>query len=171
VLCVLVDLASMDGVSPQEQEAVLLRELGAYRPDLLDRPRVTVGTKADVAAAPWDGPRISAVTGDGLPWLVGELATLVAAARAAEPVSAGFVIHRPEADGVSVERVGEHEYRVAGRAALRAVALSDLTNPEALAYADDRLKRLGVDRALARAGAAAGDVVWVGEFSFEYEPD
>ena len=56
-------------------------------------------------------------------------------------------------------------YRVLGRAAERAVALSDLTNPEALAYADHRLKRLGVDRALARAGAAQGDVVWVGDFS------
>jgi len=60
---------------------------------------------------------------------------------------------------------------VHGRAAERAVALSDLTNREALAYADARLKRLGVDRALAQAGARPGDIVWVGEFSFEYEPD
>ena len=34
---------------PQEQERVLLDELGRYRPELLDRPRLVVGTKADVA--------------------------------------------------------------------------------------------------------------------------
>ncbi|HTN78953.1 MAG TPA: Obg family GTPase CgtA, partial [Acidimicrobiales bacterium] len=43
--------------------------------------------------------------------------------------------------------------------------------PDALAYADHRLKRLGVAKALARAGARPGDTVLVGSFSFEYEPD
>jgi GTP-binding protein len=170
-LCVLLDLASVDGVTPAEQEAVLLRELGAYRPDLLDRPRVVAGTKADVAEHPWNGLRLSAVTGAGVPQLLGALRAAVEAAREAEPVPEAFVIHRPVAEGVRVERVGDGEFRVHGRAAERAVALSDLTNPDALAYADHRLKRLGVDKALARAGALAGDVVHVGTFTFDYEPD
>ena len=76
---------------------------------------------------------------------------------------------RPRVCGSSVSDDGV--YRVVGRAAERAVALSDLTNPEALAYVDHRLKRLGVDKALARAGARAGDTVLVGAFSFDYEPD
>jgi GTP-binding protein len=169
-LCVLVDLASTEELTPQRQEKVLLHELGAHRPELLDRPRVVVGTKADVAAYEWDGRRISAVTGEGIPELLGVLRQLVEEARQREPEATGFVIHRPEPVGVEVERLGEHELRVHGKAALRAVALSDLTNPEALAYADHRLKQLGVEKALARAGAAPGDVVWVGDFSFEYEP-
>src|SRR5205085_4305375 len=130
-------------------ERILLHELGAYRPDLLDRPRLVVGTKADVAHADWNGRRVSAVTGEGLADLTGALAQLVAEARAAEPAAEGFVIHRPAAEGVTVERIADGEFRVRGRAAERAVALSDLTNREALAYADARLKRLGVDRALA----------------------
>ena len=81
------------------------------------------------------------------------------------------MIHRPVPEGVTVERVGEGEFRILGRAALRAVALSDITNTDALAYADNRLKKLGVDKALARAGAQSGDIVWVGDFSFEYEGD
>jgi GTP-binding protein len=60
---------------------------------------------------------------------------------------------------------------VVGRAALRAVALSDLTNAEALAYAQGRLRRLGVDRALTRAGVRAGERVRIGDFEFEYLPD
>jgi GTPase len=172
VLCMLIDLAPVDGMAPATQEAVLRRELGAYRPDLLERPRLVVGTKADVATQPWEGMRISAVTGAGLDELTGALGDLVREARAETPATdAGLVIHRPAPEGVTVERIGEHEYRVHGRAALRTVALSDITNTDALAYADARLKKLGVDKALARAGARTGDVVWVGDFSFDYEGD
>ena len=39
VLVLLLDLAPVDGRSPEEQERVLLDELGRYRPELLDRPR------------------------------------------------------------------------------------------------------------------------------------
>jgi GTP-binding protein len=51
------------------------------------------------------------------------------------------------------------------------VALSDLTNIEALTYAQGRLRRLGVDRALSRAGARDGDRVRIGTFEFDYEQD
>ena len=51
-------------------------------------------------------------------------------------------------------------------------ALSDLTNPEALGlHRATGCDRLGVDKALARAGARDGDIVRIGEFSFEYQPD
>src|SRR4029077_1553095 len=48
VLCLLLDLAALDGVAPAEQERVLLDELARYRPELLARPRIVVGTKADL---------------------------------------------------------------------------------------------------------------------------
>ena len=178
VLCLLLDLVPADGMAPAEQERILLRELVAYRPELLDRPRLTVGTKADVVPAGDSdgndgGPEMtmSAVTGQGVQEVLYRLADLVAEARATEPEPEGFVVIRPEVEGVTVTREGEHEFRIAGRQAERAVALSDVTDRQALAYIDDRMKRLGVDRALARAGAQPGDVVHIGAFSFEYEPD
>jgi GTP-binding protein len=114
---------------------------------------------------------MSAITGEGVREVVGRMASLVHDAREAEPVAEGLVIHRPVPEGVRVEREADGVYRVVGRAAERAVALSDLTNAEALAYVDHRLKRLGVGKALARAGARQGDTVLVGSFSFDYEPD
>ena len=48
VLCILVDLAALDGTPPGEQERVLLDELARYKPELLERPRLFVGTKADL---------------------------------------------------------------------------------------------------------------------------
>ena len=169
-LLVLVDLAHVEEVAPAEQERVLLDELKRYKPELLERPRLTVGTKADVAAVPWDGDRISAVTGDGVRPLVGRLVKLVEEARAAEPVSEAFVVHEPLAEGFQIEREPSGDFRVVGRPAERAVALSDITTPDAQEYVRQRLQRLGVDRALERAGAREGDTVHIGNMEFEYQP-
>jgi GTP-binding protein len=78
------------------------------------------------------------------------------------------VLLRPVLTGSVVERVSEHEYRVTGRAVERVVALNDVTTHDAAAYISHRLDRLGVDKLLAKAGAVDGDVVWIGDFSFEY---
>jgi GTP-binding protein len=171
VLCILLDLASAEEMSPTDQLSVLLRELGDYEPTLLERPRLVVGTKADAAVAAWDGDTISAATGQGVRELVGKMAALVHDARSAEPDRDGVVIIRPEPDGALVERLGDHEFRLVGRQVERVVALNDVTTPEALNYIDYQLKRLGVPKQLTRAGAVDGDVVWIANFSFEYRQD
>ncbi|MGQ0805842.1 MAG: GTPase ObgE [Actinomycetota bacterium] len=168
VLVVLLDLASVEGRSPAEQERVLLSELGRYRPELLERPRVIVGTKADVATVEFGGSRISAVTRDGLDAFLGGLATMVTDAREAEPVREPFVVHRPREQGFSVQRDDDGAWRVHGQAAERVVAMADLTNTEAVAYVQERFRRMGVERALARAGAREGDTVRIGPIELEY---
>jgi GTP-binding protein len=190
VLVILVDLAAVDGVAPGEQERILLHELGRYRPELLDRPRVVVGSKTDVVVDPVTGDpvtgdpvtgdpavaatdmQISAVTGQGIDMLLGRLAGLVVAARAAETIpSSTVVVHRPLPEGIEIVRDEDGSFVVLGRSALRAVALSDLTDDQAVAYVQERLRRLGVERALVRAGARDGDVVRLGTLTFTYESD
>jgi GTPase len=179
VLVVLVELAPVTGVPPAEQQRVLLDELERYQPDLVDRPRLVVGSKADMVGPADDGfgtlrPDlvISAVTGMGISQLVGRLAQLVAVTRAAEPEPEGtIVIHRPLPDGFTVERIEEGVYRVVGKVAERAVALNDVTTDEAADYVQGRLRRIGVDRALARVGAHDGDLVHIGELSFIWYRD
>jgi GTP-binding protein len=173
VLVILLDLAPVAERSPDEQERVLLAELAGYQPDLLERNRVVVGSRADFPGAtetPFAGLRISALTGQGLSTVVGRAADAVRSARAALPVREAFEVHRPPAEGFRIERE-DGGYRVLGRQAQRAVALSDLTNPEALDEAHRRLRSLGVDKALARAGAQPGDSVHIGTLTFEYEAD
>ena len=82
-----------------------------------------------------------------------------------------IVIHRPVAETIKVERLGDNQYEVIGRQALRAVRLSDMTDPAALEHAQKRLDSLGVNRALRNAGARDGDIVHIGDMSFEYEAD
>ena len=171
VLLILVDLADVEGKSPSEQEEILTRELGDYDATLLNRPRIVVGTKSDVATLPWTGPTISAVTGQGIDTLVGELRQLVEQARATDEQPTQYVVHKPVPEGIKVIRHDDGTFEVLGRQAIRAVALSDLTDIDAMSHAQERLQQLRVPRALARAGATAGDVVVIGSFQFEYEPD
>jgi GTPase len=187
VLCVLLDLAPVAERTPAEQLRVLLDELSAYRPDLLERERIVVGSRADLAqdgvsagaeaaggadggvAAPVD-LRISAVTGEGIPQVRGRLAEAVRTARAELEEPTQYVVHRPVREGYSVAREGSG-WVVEGREAVRAVALSDLTRADALDEAHRRLRRLGIDRALARAGAQPGDPVRIGGLVFDYQDD
>jgi GTP-binding protein len=203
VLVVLIELDPVTGVSPYEQHRVLLHELGQYRPELLDRPRIVVGSKADAAGivdledvaalfgSSDDGDGvgddgdgvgddgvflpdlvISSVTGLGIPALIGTLGTMVAEARTAEPEATGnIVIHHPLPEGFSVERIEEGVYEVFGKVVERAVALNDVTTDEAADYIQDRLRKIGVDRAMARAGARDGDEVRIGELSFIWYRD
>ena len=169
VLVLLLDLASVDGRSADDQEAILLDELRRYEPELLERPRLVVGNKADVAEdAEFDGLRISAVTRSGLDELLGRIGTLVDEARAAEPEPEGFVVLRPEETGFSVTREDDRSWRVHGKVAERVVAMADLTNAEAIAYVHERFRRIGVERALQRAGAREGDTVRIGAIELEY---
>ena len=177
VLVILLDLSATAPASPDRQLAVLLEELGRYQPALVNRPRLVVGSKADVAAdasrsdtADLDGV-VSAVTGEGIASLVGRMADTVRAARQSEPEPSACIVHRPGAEGVRVERQDDGSFRVVGRQAERAVAFNDLTNPNALDEAWTRLRRLGVHRALGRAGAGSGDIVIIGALEFEYEPE
>ena len=177
VLVVLVDLGEDAGRPPEEQEAVLIEELGRYQADLVERPRIVVGSRADLEGAHsrWspDTLRVSAPIGIGVRELVGAMTGLVSRARrdAAPAATAGVVVHRPEPEGVQVQRGDDGAFVVLGRAAQRAVAVNDLTNADALAYVQGRLRQLGVDKALARAGARDGDLVHVGGFTFTYQAD
>jgi len=186
VLVVLIDLDPLAVHTPAEQLRILLGELGDYQAELLERPRLVVGSKQDLS--PEDGAPtpttptaatagafqcdlvLSAATGAGVQTLVDRLAVLVQEVRAAAAVEAtgAIVIHRPVPEGVDVQRMSPGAWRVVGRVAERAVAFSDLNDVGALDEAVKRLRRLGVDRALARAGVRDGDEVTVGSMTFTW---
>jgi GTP-binding protein len=171
VLVLLLDLAPVAGPAPAEQETILLAEIGRYLPELLERPRLVVGSKSDIATEPFDGLRVSAATRTGLDEMLGRVAALVEEVRMEADAPDPVVVLRPQEDGISVERESENAWRIHGRIAERAVAVSDLEDPDALVYVQQRLQRIGVDRALARAGARDGDLVRIGDTELEYEGD
>ena len=168
VLIILVDLASTEERSPEEQEKILLSELERYRPDLLERPRLVVGSKSDVATVEFSGMKLSAVTRSGLDSFLGALSTIIESARSNDLIAESYALLRPREEGFSVEREDDGAFRVSGRSAERVVAMADMTNLEAIAYVQERFRRMGVERALVRAGVRDGDTVRIGSIELEY---
>jgi GTP-binding protein len=187
VLVHVLDLVPQEaGRGPEADLAALEAELRAYDPDLAARPSLVVANKLDLpdgrarlgeaeAAAARRGLAcfgVSAATGEGMPAFLYALGAAVAAARAARPAG-DRAAPAPRAEAqVPIEVVREHGgYRVRGERPERWVAMTDLGNPEAVAFLQRRLRRAGVDELLARAGARPGDEVLVGGAVFEFQPD
>ncbi len=166
VLLVLVDLARhAAGCRPPSRSRCCWTSSAGTSPTCSSGPALVVGSKADLVADR-DRRRHHSTSpsrrppAQGWPRCTGRLAELVAAARAElEAVRPAVVIHRPLGEQIAAERVGPGIFELVGRAAERAVALSDLNDDQALDVVLGRLRRLGVDRVLARAGARDGDEV------------
>ncbi len=80
------------------------------------------------------------------------------------------MVYAPAGDG-GFEVVREDEaFRVLGRGVEMLVGRHDLSNLEALAYLEQRLREIGVIAALERAGFEPGDEVRIGEEEFELDP-
>jgi GTP-binding protein len=179
-LIVLIDPSSLQTDSPRRQLEVLLSELAEHDPALAARPRVValskseLLTEAEIAALDLPGGTvvISAVTGDGLDELMYRVSEAVdeSATHPAETDREGFVLHRPLRDGFTIRR-DAGAWVVEGIAAIRAVNLSDLTNPEAADFVAKRLEAYGIVRGLVEAGAVAGDDVRIGSIVFTFDPE
>ena len=191
VLVHVLDCATLEpGRDPVSDLEVLESELQLYKDDvarLTERPRLVVLNKADVPEArelaelvtpelEARGHRVftvSAATHEGLQPLTWAMAELVGTDRASRPVEqAERIVLRPRAVddlGFTVSREGEG-YVVRGAKPERWVRQTDFSNDEAVGYLADRLARLGVEKALAEAGASPGDTVAIGDVAFDWQP-
>jgi len=117
----------------------------------------------DVGAAP-DGDADIGV--DGAPMV---------AADTAEEELAEHMVFRPGARdggrGYVVRRLGPGSFSVDGRGVERLLSRYDTDNEDALAYVEERLRRIGVLDALQREGFVAGDEVRIAGVVFELDPD
>ncbi len=191
-----LELAPLDGSAPEENYALVERELELHDPRLAGLPRVLALSKADLvepavrdaARAAWarelepDIPVLvtSAVTGEGLHELSRDLLRLVPVDREATPDAppslapelAEHRTFRPATDrGWKVERTAERNFRVSGRGIERLVARYDLDNEDALAHLERRLRGIGVIEALRDAGFEPGDDVEIAGVAFDLDPE
>ncbi|MCW2684946.1 MAG: uncharacterized protein JWP33_2859, partial [Blastococcus sp.] len=199
VLVHVVDMATMEpGRDPESDIEALeheLREYSGEELDLVGRLRIAVLNKIDVPEARelvdlvratleergLDVYPVSAATGEGFKEFGYALAAAVEAHRASlPPMEPARVTLTPKAvddSGFIVERDPEMEtgdddraFVVRGARPDRWVRQTDFTNDEAVGFLADRLNRLGVEEALAKAGARPGDAVTVGGVTFDWVP-
>lgn len=178
VLVVLLDPSPLQTDPPVRQLVVLLDELQQHDPALASRGRIVAVTKSELLddeefAALGLGDdvlRISSMTGEGMDKLMYAVAELVDRVDRETPQREGFVLHRPLQDDFSIRR-DQNEWVVEGITAVRAVNLSDLTDPDAADFVAKRLVRSGIVDDLIAAGAEQGDDVRIGSIVFTFDPD
>jgi GTP-binding protein len=195
VLVHVVDCATVaPGRDPLSDVDALERELAAYTPtlggELASRPRLVVLNKVDVPdareLAELVRPELAArglpvycastVTGEGLRELRFALGDAVRQRRASlPPAEPTRVVLRPTAvDESSFDVLPDPDrpegFIVRGARPQRWVRQTNFDNAEAIGYLADRLARLGVEEALAGAGARAGCPVTIGDVTFDWEP-
>ena len=185
------------GREPLADLDVIEQELASYEADtgadLRDRPRIIALNKIDVPAAreragqvaPVLAARgltvcpVSAATREGLRELAFALAAVISAARAAAPaLEPTRLVIRPEpvaGPEFEVVKTGENSFAIRGEKPKRWILQTDFSNDEAVGYLADRLAKLGIEDALAEAGAIPGAEVLIGEESnavvFDWDPD
>ena len=197
VLVHVIDCATNEpGRDPITDLDVLEAELAAHAEmtgaDMAGRPRIVVLNKIDVPEARdlaelvlpdlqargLPVHQVSAATGEGLRDLAFALAAIIAEARSAapEPLPTRLVLRPEPVAGPDFElvRVGENAFRIRGAKPRRWIQQTDFSNDEAVGYLADRLAKLGVEEALAGAGAEPGAEVLIGEEDnsvvFDWDP-
>lgn len=122
--------------------------------------------------------RISALTGEGVDGLKAAIAAKVHDLREALREQAQADVQyehvwerkREERDKkFKVTPLGGRVFRVEGPQVERMVVQTDWENEEAIAFLQHRLKRLGVEKALEKAGAVDGDEIRIVGRAFEFE--
>ncbi len=155
------------------------------------RPRLVALNKIDVPDAAdlvdmvrddlterfgWPVYAISTASRAGLRELSFAMAERVAAARAARPeAEPSRIVLRPRAvddTGFTITPDPELDggFIVRGERPERWIRQTAFENDEAVGYLADRLARLGVEEALAKAGAVPGCPVTIGQVTFDWEP-
>jgi GTP-binding protein len=183
-----LDLKPLDGSDPAENFDTVEAELREHGHGLAELPRILALSKADLvppeeaeqAIEHWRqrlGVEVfatSAATGEGLRELSSSIFAGVppperAEARAATPAT--HRVYRPgRGEAYSVHRTGPGAFRVEGERIERLIARHDVDNDEALRYVEERLRALGVIKALESAGFEPGDDVEIAGIVFELDP-
>jgi GTPase len=198
VLVHVLDCAAEEpGRSPVADLDLIEDELAAYEAatgaSLQDRPRIIALNKVDVPAAREVAARaapeleargltvcrVSAATHEGLRELAFTMAAVIAEARRAlPPPEPTRLVIRPEpvaGQDFEVVRAGDNRFLIRGAKPRRWIRQTDFSNDEAVGYLADRLARLGIEEALAEAGALPGAEVLIGEEDnavvFDWDPN
>lgn len=176
----LIDPAGYMGQDPEAGIKSIEKELKKFSPKLATKQKILVLNKMDLPDSAEVLKKlkkkhknimaISVATGEGvdaiLDKIISELAKHDGPIHFAEK-TVDDSIHKVE-QGFTVENLGGGHFVLRGKFVERASAMLDVSLPEAINRYQHTLKRIGVDRALKKAGVQPGDRVRCGEFEFEW---
>ncbi len=180
----LLHLVSGTSESPSGDMVKVNKELGLYDISLVQKPQIVAVNKIDLPDvqkrmesikeemnnAGVKAHYISAATGQGVAGLMAEAYKVLKALPVdRERIKPPVKIFRPhpKEPRIEVRKVGE-EYLISAPDLERIIAGAGVTPSEIRWQLNLQLNRLGVNKALARAGAKNGDRVRCGEYAWEW---
>jgi len=179
----LIHLLDGNAQSPLNDLNSVNTELALFNPILGQRPQIVVVNKIDLPDVEARIPRlkkelgligvplffISAATGKGVPQLMAKVLEMLDSLVSEEPQEASALFQpMPRKHTVTVSKEGD-TFVVSSPEAEKLIARMDLNSSEARSYLRRQFARMGVARALNRAGAKPGDTVRFGEVGMEWE--
>jgi GTP-binding protein len=189
VLVHLIAVDPLDESDPVGRYETVRTELRAHGGGLAELPEIAVLSKADLLPSTEaeqlrsrlatdlgvEVLAISSATGAGLEELTGKIFEATPAQALPSPggepeFEVEHMVYAPAGDGGFEVVREDHAFRVLGRGVELLVARHDLSNLEALAYLEQRLREIGVIAALERAGFEPGDEVRIGQEEFDLHP-
>ena len=182
---VFIHLIDGSSASPMDDLKQVNQELACYKQELAGKPQIVAVNKIDMPEVRQrvddlkhqlsflERPAhfISAASGEGVPELIKEAARLLdQMAGEVKIASEPQVVFRPLPEDKRIVISQEAGvYRVYSAKAEQLVVMTDLTNAEARLYLKDQLVRIGVTRALVKAGIKHGDKVLFGKVEMEWQ--
>lgn len=180
VLVHVVDAFPVDESVPIANYELIENELKLYSEEIWNRPRIIALNKIDLLPAEdleklkekfavYEKPlfAISAVTGIGLEPLLHAMADALQASPASEEIIITPTL-RPVGDMHWEVTPTEEGFKISGKRIETMVAMTDLSNRDALRHLHRRLERMGVIDKLRELGVEEGDSVEIGEIEFAF---
>lgn len=182
---ILIHLIDGTSVSPVEDVVRVNTELGLFEPELAQKPQTVAVNKIDLPAvqarlgemkqafyqAGMSVFFVSAVTGEGVGELMEQTMKMLIQVETRVAVGTGtpqkVFRPRPRNPLTSVRKEGD-AFVIAAPELERVVARVDVTGAEVRRHLRGQLDRLGVARALVKAGVKPGDKVRCGHFEWEW---
>ena len=181
VLLHLVDPDGFDGMDAVQSVKVIEQELKQFDKELAKKPRIIAVNKADLPSAQKAYEQLkkkykknpvllmSAATGQGVKQVLDEVVKILSVTPVPqielEPPAAA--LHKVEPIFV-IERDEEGIIHITGKKIDEFIAMTNFTQPEAVARLRGIFKKIGLEKALLKAGVQDGDALVAGGREFEW---
>lgn len=194
VILHLIDMSGVEGRKPYDDFLKINAELETYDPDLLKRPQIVVASKMDMPEATNNLKEfkkslaadktfkvtpeileISSITHQGLKELVEHTADILDATpkfemQADKQETQKDYTYESKAKNADFEitRDSEANWILSGERLEKLFLMTNLDHEESMMRFARQLRGMGVDDALRERGAKSGDIVHIGNFTFEF---
>ena len=180
VLIHVVDVAAVDNRDPVKDYKMINKELLLYDKKLSELPQIIAANKIDLPESKAGFQNlcrhlakkdriiipVSALTGEGLSELIYSAYQILEKTPVQEEIEED--IFEYNYDPVFTINKEGSRYILSGKTVRRAVMMTDMENDLAVAMLHNKLKNMGVIKALIRAGAKDGDTIVVDDVEFTF---